>query len=209
MTKINLNNLSTISGNETSAINLINTNNDTIETASDNTLSRDGTTPNQMLANFDMNSFRILNLVDAINLTEPPTYRQVLNLINASVGSGSLTAVLSLVVDGSGSAITTGVKGEIVIPFDCAIVGWYLLSDQVGSIQLDLWKTPYGSYPPTVANTITASSKPLISASNKNTDFSLSGWTTTISDGDTIRLNVDSVSTVTRAELILKLRKTQ
>jgi len=38
-----------------------NTNNDLIETALENTLSRDGTTPNQMGANIDMNGYAILN----------------------------------------------------------------------------------------------------------------------------------------------------
>lgn len=40
---------------------IINTNNDNIETAFDNTLSRDGSTPNQMEADLDMNSNNILN----------------------------------------------------------------------------------------------------------------------------------------------------
>lgn len=48
--------------NQTSAVNTINANNAVIETAFDNTLSRDGTPPNKMSADLDMNSNRILNL---------------------------------------------------------------------------------------------------------------------------------------------------
>jgi hypothetical protein len=48
--------------NLTSLQNTINSNNTVIQTAMDNTLSRDGTLPNQMLTNFDMNSNQILNL---------------------------------------------------------------------------------------------------------------------------------------------------
>jgi hypothetical protein len=40
----------------------INSNNAAIETAMENTLSRDGTSPNNMLSNLDMNSYRITNL---------------------------------------------------------------------------------------------------------------------------------------------------
>jgi len=40
----------------------LNANFDAVETAIENTLSRDGTSPNQMLSNFDMNSYRIINL---------------------------------------------------------------------------------------------------------------------------------------------------
>jgi len=67
MAKLTLTDLATITGNETSAINAINANNALIETALENTLSRDGTTPNAMGDNLDMNNFDILN-VDAIDV---------------------------------------------------------------------------------------------------------------------------------------------
>lgn len=49
----------------------LNANNAAIRTAFDNTLSRDGTSPNQMTANLDMNSNRILNLPAPVDVTEP------------------------------------------------------------------------------------------------------------------------------------------
>lgn len=58
------------------AINTINANNAKIETAMENTLSRDGTSPNEMNANLDMNNHRIYNLAapsspaDAVRLTD-------------------------------------------------------------------------------------------------------------------------------------------
>jgi hypothetical protein len=60
MTKITLTDLVNLQ-NETTAVNAINNNNAVIETAFDNTLSRDGSSPNQMEANIDMNGFQILN----------------------------------------------------------------------------------------------------------------------------------------------------
>lgn len=50
------------------ATTLINANNGVIETAFENTLSRDGTGPNQMEANIDMNGYRILNQANPINV---------------------------------------------------------------------------------------------------------------------------------------------
>lgn len=210
MTKITLNDLSTISGNEQSAINTINANSALIETASDNTLSRDGTSPNQMLASLDMNSFRILNTVDAINLSEPPTYRQLLNLINAATGFDPLNTVVLFNMYGNGSVLPTGSlsQTDISIPFNCQITSWTLLADQTGSMVIDLWKDNYGNYPPTVADTITAAAKPTLSSALKNTNSTLTGWTVTITAGDTIRFNIDSVSSITRAVLALSLRKT-
>lgn len=57
MAKLTLNNI-TSGYASTSAIN---TNNDLIETALENTLSRDGTSPNQMESDIDMNGYAILN----------------------------------------------------------------------------------------------------------------------------------------------------
>lgn len=70
MTKITLTDLVNLE-NETTAVNAINTNSNIIELAFDNTLSRDGTSPNTMGANLDMNSHRILNLPLPLNDDEP------------------------------------------------------------------------------------------------------------------------------------------
>jgi hypothetical protein len=59
MAKLTLNDLTT---DRLTAISAINNNFTAIETAIENTLSRDGTTPNSMGANFDMNSYFITNL---------------------------------------------------------------------------------------------------------------------------------------------------
>lgn len=53
-----------------------NANNTTLEAAIENTLSRDGTAPNQMGANLDMNSYRITNLPDAVANQDPVTLAQ-------------------------------------------------------------------------------------------------------------------------------------
>lgn len=67
MAKLTLTDLASLA-NATTAINAINANSALIETAMENTLSRDGTSPNTMSANIDMNSNDLLN-VDALNCT--------------------------------------------------------------------------------------------------------------------------------------------
>lgn len=61
MAKLTLATVSNLLGNPTSAANTLNTNSDLIEAALENTLSRNGTTPNQMISDFDMNHNDILN----------------------------------------------------------------------------------------------------------------------------------------------------
>lgn len=60
MAKINLNDLSTTLSNSAAA--LVNANNAGLEAAFENTLSRDGTGPNQMLADIDLNNNDLLNV---------------------------------------------------------------------------------------------------------------------------------------------------
>lgn len=62
MPKLSLADVSNITGQETSAINTLNNNFEAIEEAFDNTLSRDGTSPNTMLVDLDMNSKDVINV---------------------------------------------------------------------------------------------------------------------------------------------------
>jgi hypothetical protein len=64
-------------GNPQALINTINNNFAAVETALENTLSRDGTSPNEMESTLDMNSNRIINLPDAVSSQEPVTKAQL------------------------------------------------------------------------------------------------------------------------------------
>ena len=74
-----------------------------------------------------------------------------------------------------------------------------------GSCVVDVWKAPYGSYPPTVANTITAAAKPTISSGVKYQDSTLTGWTTSVSAGDVLAFRVDSSAILTYIAIILEI----
>src|SRR6266436_3295030 len=70
MTKITLNHVADLT-QSTTAANTINADFDTIQTAFDNALSRDGTVPNQMLNSLDMNSNQIINLPAPSTVNSP------------------------------------------------------------------------------------------------------------------------------------------
>lgn len=80
MTKIVLNDVTNLS-NQTSSQNIINDNNDTVVAGFDNTLSRDGTSPNAMEATLDMNSHRIINLPEATTADQPIRLGDITNYI--------------------------------------------------------------------------------------------------------------------------------
>jgi hypothetical protein len=117
---------------------------------------------------------------------------------------GSLVrAGLSIVLDGTNNPITTGVKGDVEIPFDCTLTSVRLFGDQAGSLVVDIWKDVYANFPPTASDSICASSKPTLAAAQKAQDVVLSGWVTAFARGDVLRFNVDSNNLVKRLTISL------
>ena len=66
MTKVSIKRLDSITKNDTTATEQINSNFLALQEAIENTLSRDGTGPNFMDADLDMNSYRIINSADPV-----------------------------------------------------------------------------------------------------------------------------------------------
>ncbi len=124
------------------------------------------------------------------------------NLENAAVIS------LNFVIDGGGSVLTTGLKGFLEVPFNLTITGVTLMADQSGSAVIDIWKDTYANFPPTIADTITASAKPTLSSAQKSKDTTLTGWTTSVTAGDILAFNVDSATTVQRLTIAITGKKT-
>lgn len=106
--------------------------------------------------------------------------------------------VYEFIMDGGGSTLTTGLKGFLYIPDAFTITGVVMGADQSGSAVVDLWVDSYANYPPTVADTITASAKPTISATTKSKDTTLTGWTTAVAADRWLGFNLDSVTSVQR-----------
>jgi len=113
---------------------------------------------------------------------------------------------IAFFIDGGGSAITTGIKGAIRIPFKCEILSVSLLADQSGSIVIDIWKDTLANYPPTNADSITDSTPPTISTDTDSEDTTLTSWTKAIASGDVLMFNVDSVTDIEWASLIIKVK---
>lgn len=107
-------------------------------------------------------------------------------------------------IDGAGNPITPGFKQYIIIPYNCIINEWYIIGDTAGSCVIDIWKH---TSIPTVANTITGTEKPTLSSQQTNNDTSLTTWTTTVNSGDIIGFNIDSVTTLTKINLVIKVTK--
>ena len=99
MAKLTLTDVDTFS-DDTSAVATTTANNDAIEAAVENTLSRDGTSPNTMEADFDMNSNNILNHPEPVASTDIATKNYVDNNPGPTGPTGATGAAGSDGADG-------------------------------------------------------------------------------------------------------------
>ena len=109
-------------------------------------------------------------------------------------------------IDGGGTAITTGTKGYVEVPYAGTITEWKIISDISGSAVFDVWKS--NAAIPTNSNSITASAKPTLTSSQRAASTTLTGWTTGVSVNDVFGFEVESASTITKAVLILVIQQT-
>jgi hypothetical protein len=106
--------------------------------------------------------------------------------------------------DGGGAAPAVNSIVDLSVNFACTLLSSTLLADISGSCVLDVWVKAFStSSPPAVANTITASALPTLSGATGASDTTLTGWTRSIAAGSSIRVNVNSASTLTKATLTL------
>lgn len=137
MAKLSLTDLSNLGGDPTSAQTAINANNAAIEAAMDKAVFRDGTSPNTMSADLDMNSHKILNLPYATTAGEPLTYGQwqandgtdwsaaialKANIVHTHVAaditdftSASNTLINAAIGNINASGVSNGDKGDITV----------------------------------------------------------------------------------------------
>lgn len=117
---------------------------------------------------------------------------------------------VTFTIDGGGSVIATGAKTVVgPIPYSGTITKVTALSADAaitsGSIVIDLWSDTYGNYPPTDADSITASAPVTISSATKSQDSTLTGWTTSVTAGAIWRANVDSVTSLIRVVVTVEI----
>lgn len=106
-----------------------------------------------------------------------------------------------------GGDIPTGLQAYIEIPMSLTITGWTLVASEFDSdidLVIDVWKTDFASFPPTVSDTIAGTEKPTLSGEQAAQDLSLSTWDADLDAGDVIAINIDSISLVEQATLTLR-----
>ena len=149
----------------------------------------------------------VIPLVQA-GTTKSATTKQ----LGSVVITANFPATIEYVMDGGGSVLTIGMKGYLVVPFNCTIQSVTLLSDKVSSISVDIWKTTQTAFDagitsPTSANSITSVSPPTIASTTKYFDQSLVNWISSLGQSDVLAFNIISINNVARATLSLQCQR--
>lgn len=104
----------------------------------------------------------------------------------------------------SGGTPATGFLVKKYIPYGMTITGWEAVSNVgSGSIQIDIKKSTYAGYPTT--SSIVASAPPVITTAQKATSNTLTGWTTSLNEGDWVEFYITSITSFTELTFILKV----
>ena len=115
-----------------------------------------------------------------------------------------LTRTINFVLDNGSNDITTGVKGSLGLDVSGRIESWTLVSENEGSIVIDIKRDKYDTYPDNLTS-IVGSEYPKLSTQKKNRDESLSTWTTDLVAGDILDFSVVSCSGIQKCSLFLRL----
>ena len=115
-------------------------------------------------------------------------------------------------IDGGGSAITTGIKSKVIVPFNCTITDYQIITDTSSTTTIDVWKSSYANYDggathPVNADSITAAAPIAVSAATKAQDATLTGWTVSLTKGDVLFFNVDANNNATYIQTNLNVIK--
>ena len=109
---------------------------------------------------------------------------------------------ITFVIDGGGAAIVPGdLNVYPVAAFGCEINRWDISADQVGDIEVEIWKD--NAAIPTAANVISGANPPELAADQLNQALLLVGWTTTVSNNDVFGGTVVSATDVERVTVQL------
>lgn len=103
----------------------------------------------------------------------------------------------------AGSA-QVGTVTYVRVPYSGTITEWDIVANASCTCTIDIWKA--NNALPTVANTITASAKPALSAATTTSSTTLTGWTTTVTAGDVFGFQLSSLTgSPTEVTLALKV----
>jgi hypothetical protein len=128
--------------------------------------------------------------------------------LSSQLSSSSLGSFGTSVNNGT-NVVTLGQKGYVKMPYPGTITDWSIMANQTGNVVIDLWKTTFAAFPPTVSNSILNGNYLTLSNQQSKLDPILTGWTSTsFLAGDVFTFNILSADTITNLNLTINVLKT-
>lgn len=118
-------------------------------------------------------------------------------------GTVTPNIAVEFTADAGPALLTIPMSRFIEVPWHFTIARWTILGDVIGSAVFDVWNAPYGSYPPTVTNSIVGGNPPTLTAAQSAQSSTLTGWSPAIPGGSILGYNLESVSSLHWATLSL------
>ena len=112
-----------------------------------------------------------------------------------------------ITIDGASAAITSGIKGNVIVPFSGQIQSWEILSNVSGNTSIDVLKSTFSTFSADTGTTITGGDYISLSSNYKNINTNLSAWTVSFNAGDIFTFQVLSANTISRANILIKVIK--
>jgi hypothetical protein len=130
------------------------------------------------------------------------TPQLIANAFLNNVNSG-----VEYVISNLGSVLVTGVQPYFTMPYQGVITSAALVVSPSGSLSIDIWRTSYAQFDggvthPVASDSICGGNYLSITSGTKATS-NLNSWTLSFGQGDILAINIQSVSSVTSANLSL------
>lgn len=114
---------------------------------------------------------------------------------------------INIPIGDSVAVIEAGDKCDLSVPVTSQITGCRLLAREVGDMVVDIQIAKFASFPPGSSDSICGGNKLTLDAAQSLEDTTLTGWTTLIPGGYTLRVVVDSCSLITRVTLAIDVKR--
>lgn len=122
-----------------------------------------------------------------------------------STGMAGPTIANAVFGDGvSTDSVAAGSVCYVRVPYGGSLIQWDVVADVACTCSIDVWKR--AGAVPTVANTITASAKPGLTASQVGESTALTGWTVAVTAGDVLGFKLESLSGGLPTQINLSLK---
>jgi hypothetical protein len=125
----------------------------------------------------------------------------------AAVSGSGQTAedTLGFFIDNTPDDVSTGSKGYKQVPYDCEFTEWSVFAGETGSMQVDVRKSNYNTYPSFTS--VVGGDYPTLSSQIKNRNTGITAWTG-LSAGDLYEFTINSNTGVKKVGVFVKVRRT-